>query len=139
VVARGAAFAQNAAPSDVEKAQVLCLIEGTNLLVSVPAAEGATGIKKATAADHALIAQARPSWIKTFLDNTDLRASIRMLDLDLVEGLTSGAKYKYQVEKSNLRPNSRTPWIARSTGCSRAQIPPTPRPRPFDWACWSPG
>lgn len=105
VVARGATFAQNAVPSDIEKGQVLCLIEGTNLVVSAPAAEGAMGIRKATAADQALIAQARPSRIKTFLDNTDLRANIRMLDLDLVEGLTFGAKYKYQVEKSNLRPN----------------------------------
>ncbi len=85
--------------------QTLCLVEGTHLVVAAPAGEHPTGIKPATPAELEAAARMPPSRFQGVLDNTNLRANIRLLDLDLVEGLTFGAKYQYQVERSAMRPN----------------------------------
>lgn len=98
-------IAQVAAAPEIETGRALGVVEGTNVVVALPAAGTNGGLASAAAADPEIVARARQSRIARFLDDTDVRANIRLLDLDLVEGLTFGARYQYQVEQSQLRPH----------------------------------
>jgi hypothetical protein len=102
VVAPALSFAQ----SEVSQSpnQVLCVVQGSEFVVAAPASECISGQKAAGPQDSAIVSRVKPNRIKKFLDNNDLKANVKLLDLDLVEGLSFGAKYKYQVEQSRLRP-----------------------------------